>query len=260
VNLNLTAQILWAAGFIEHAALLTVLLSRRRWKTFPIFTVLIGFNTFRTILLAVLFTIYGSPNATPYTRAYWGASYLDLALQIGVIVELARVVLKPTGAWVRDAAKTFVLFGVVGAAIAAAIAYTISPSSPTTKEFWIEKGNLFSAMLTVELFASMLFASTRLGLLGSSHVMRLGQGWAIWAMVDLISEGIYSHFGPTWHADLSETVRIIVYQAVTVYWIITLWRPEPKQRTLSPEMQSYLDGLHLQLQSELKRVRSIEKH
>jgi hypothetical protein len=256
VNVSLTAQILWAAGFVEHAALLLVLIVRGRWRTFPVFTVLIGFNTFRTILLVTLYK-YSSPKQ--YSYAYWGASFLDLALQLGIIFELARVVLKPTGTWVRDAGRKFLLYGVVGAAVAAAIAYAINPSSQGL-DFWIEKGNLFSAMVTLELFAAMLFASAQLGLVGSSHVMRLGQGWAIWAIVDLIAEGIYSHFGIGWHDDLPDTVRIIVYQTVTIYWIVTLWRSEPKRRTLSAEMQSYLDGLHVQLQSELKRVSSIEKH
>jgi hypothetical protein len=256
VNVSLTAQILWAAGFVEHAALLLVLIVRGRWRTFPIFTVLIGFNTFRTILLV---TLYKYTTSKQYSYAYWGAAFLDLALQIGVILELARVVLKPTGTWVQDAKRQFLLYGLAGAAIAAAIAYAIHPIAESRLDFWIEKGELFSAMLTLELFAAMLFASTRLGLVGGSHVMRLGQGWAIWAIVDLVAEGIYSHFGPGWHNELPDTVRIIVYQAVTIYWIVTLWRSEPKRRTLSAEMQAYLDGLHVQLQSELKHVSSIEK-
>jgi hypothetical protein len=256
VNVSLTAQFLWAAGFIEHAVLLVVLLMRGRWRTFPVFTALIGFNAFRTLLLVVL---YKYSSQAQYSYAYWGAGFLDLALQIAVILELARVVLKPTGTWVQDAKRQFLLYGLAGAAVAAAIAYSINPSSLGPLDFWIEKGELFSAMLTLELFAAMLFASTRLGLLGTSHVMRLGQGWAIWAIVDLFAEGIYSHFGPEWRNDLPDTVRIIVYQAVTIYWIITLWRSEPKRRTLSTEMQSYLDGIHVQLQSELERVSSIEK-
>ncbi|HYK36419.1 hypothetical protein [Alloacidobacterium sp.] len=259
MGLTLTAQVLWAAGFLEHAALLFVLLVRRRWRIFPVFTALIGFNTFRTILLALLLVIYKSPSSDQYAFAYWGASFVDLALQIGIIYELARVVLKPTGTWVLDAKRQFLIYGIIGAVIAAAIAYGINPSSPTTRDFWIEKGELFSAMLTLELFAAMLFASSRLGLVGSSHVMRLGQGWATWAIVALLAEGIYSHFGPDWHNDLPDTVRILVYQAVTIYWIVTLWRPEPKHRTLSADMQAYLDSLHVQLQSELKHVGSIGK-
>lgn len=259
MGLTRTAQILWAAGFLEHAALLLVLIVRGRWKTFPVFTALIGFNTFRTILLALILAIYQSPSSIQYAYAYWGASFVDLVLQIGIIYELARVVLKPTGTWVQDARRQFLIYGIVGAIIAAAIAYGLNPSSPTTLDFWIEKGELFSAMLTLELFAAMLFASTRLGLVGSSHVMRLGQGWSAWAIVALLAEGIYSYYGPGWHNDLPDTVRMLVYQCVTIYWIVTLWRPEPERRTLSAEMQAYLDGLHVQLQSELKRVGSIGK-
>ena len=257
MHLSLTAQILWAAGFLEHAALLIVLIIRRRWKTFPVFTVLIGFSTFRTLILVTIYK-YGSP--AQYSYVYWGASFLDVALQIGIIYELARIILKPTGTWVHDARKMFWLYGAVGAIIAAAIAYGINPSAPATLEFWTEKGMLFSAMLTLELCATMLFASAHLGLIGGSHVMRLGQGWAIWAVAALITEGAYSHFGPGRVGNTLDYVRTLTYFGVTIYWIITLWRPEPKRRTLSPEMQAYLQSLHTQLQSELKHVSSIERH
>jgi hypothetical protein len=257
VNLSLTAQLLWAAGFIEHAALLTVLIVRGRWRTFPVFTTLIGFNALRTILLASLYR-FSSPAV--YSYVYQGATFIDLALQLGVILELARVVLKPTGTWVSDARKMFLTYGVAGGFLAAVIAYAINPISSTTLDLWIEKAELFSAMLTLELFAAMLMASARLGLVGSNHVMRLGQGWAIWAIADLIAEGGYSHFGPNdWRGATLDQIRTGTYFCVTIFWIITLWRSEPERRTLSAEMQAYLDGLHVRLQSDLKRVSSIEK-
>lgn len=256
MNVTLTAKLLWAAGFIEHAALLFVLIRCGRWRTFPIFTTLIGYNALRTILLV---SLWKTDHISGYSRVYDVGTFLDLAFQLGVILELARVVLKPAGTWVRDAGKRFVLYGIAGAAVAAGIAYAISPSVETSIDFWLEKGNLFSAMLTLELFAAMLFASAQLGLVGSSHVMRLGQGWAIWAIADLVAEGAYSHFGNSWEGSLFDYIRTGTYFLVVIYWIITLWRPEPKRRTLSPEMQSYLDGLQQQLQSELKRVSGVEK-
>jgi hypothetical protein len=261
VNLSLIAQILWAAGFIEHVVLLVVLIVRGRWRTFPIFTALIGFDTVRTVLL---FAIYRYGTAKVYGDVYWSASFLELALQVGIVFEMARVVLKPTGTWVRDARNMFLLCGAAGAVIAAVIAYTINPnasaSSGPSFGFWLEKGNLFAIMLTVEVFVSMAFASTQLGLVWTSHVMRLGQGWAVWAVVALVTEGAYSHFGPNWHGVVLDNIRIVTYQVVTIFWIIFLWRPEPKRRTLSPEMQNYLDGLHRQLQSELRSVSNTDKH
>ena len=221
------------------------------------FTLLIGFLTLRTVLL---FAIYRYSSAHLYLVVYWSGAFLEVILQVAFVFEMARVVLKPTGTWVRDARKMFLVLGITGAAVAALIAYIINPSSPNTLDFWIEKGNLFFAMLVVELVVSMIFASTQLGLVGNSHIMRLGKGWALWAVVALVTEGAYSHFGANWHGVVLDYARTFTYFFVTIYWIITLWRPEPKRRTLSPEMQTYLDNLHQQLQLDLSRVGKIEKH
>jgi hypothetical protein len=246
VGLTLTARILWAAGFAENLVLLLVLLFRKRYRVFPVFTVLIGFNVLRTILLFLLYR-YASPGT--YEVAYWAASFIDLALQVGILFEMARIVLKPTGTWIRDAQNTFLLFGLLGAVAAAVIAYYIDPTFHNSLDFWTEKGSLFSVMLILELFAAMVFASTQLGLFGGNHVMRLAQGWAVWAVVDLISEGLYSHFGADWHGIDFDNIRILTYQVVTIFWIVTFWRSEPERRKLSPQMQSYLEGLHKQLNS-----------
>lgn len=256
MNLSLTARVLWAAGFVEHAALLFVLIAKRRWKTFPVFTAWIGFMMARTILL---FAIYRYGSAALYKNVYWSAAFLEVALQVGIVFEMARVVLKPTGTWVRDARNMFLLMGGVGAVVAAGIAYGIHPSEPSTLGLWRERANLFSIMLTVEIFISMAFASTHLGLVWSSHVMRIGQGWAIWAVIALIIEGLVSHFGADWHGIALDNVRILTYQAVTIFWMVTLWRPEPERRTLSARMQSYLDNLHQQLQTDLRSVSNAGK-
>jgi len=257
VDLSVLDRILWAAGFAGNTVLLLVLLFRKRWKGFPVFTSWIGFNSLRTV---VLFFVYRYGSDHTYTFAYWGASYLDLLLQIGIIYELARNVLKPGGVWIQDAKKMFFLLAIVGAALAVVIAYFIKPTARSPIGFWIEKGNLFSSMLTVELVVSMMFASTYLGLVRNSHVLQIGEGLAVWAAVALLSEGAYSHFGPAWHGAILDKIRIFTYQCVTIYWIISLWRPEPERRTLAPDVQTYLDNLHQQLQSELTSIRKIEKH
>jgi hypothetical protein len=249
--------ILWAAGFAGNVVLLVVLLARKRWKDFPVFTAWIGFNSLRTVLLFFVYR-YGSDRS--YTFVYWSASYLDLALQIGIVFEIARNVLKPAGTWVQDAKKMFFLLAVLGTAVAVIIAYFIKPTATSPIAFWIEKGNLFSSMLTVELVVSMMFASSHLGLVRNSHVMQIGEGLAVWAAVALLSEAAYSHFGSRWHGGILNYVRTFTYFFVTIYWIISLWRPEPEGRTLSPDMQAYLDNLHSQLQSELNRVSNTKKH
>lgn len=256
MNFTLLDQILWAAGFIESAVLLLVLLVHKRWKSFPFFSAWIAFNTVRTVLL---FFVYRHGSDHTYALVYWSASYFDLALQLGLVYEITRNVLKPAEQWVHDARKMFLSLAIVGTAIAVIIAYFIKPTSTSQVAFWIEKGNLFSSMLIVELVVSMMFASSHLGLVRNSHIMQIGEGLAIWAAVALLSEAAYSHFGPNWHGAVLDKIRILTYQCATIYWIISLWRPEPERRTLSPDMQAYLDNLHKQLQSELSSIENTKK-
>jgi hypothetical protein len=256
MQLSLLARVLWAAGFVELAALLVVLVVRRRWRNFPCFTAYVAFQVLETILL---YTIHQFGNRSAYFWAYWGCAVVDLSLQISVVFELARIVLKPTGRWVSDARKMFLLLGLVGTLVAAAVAYGVNPTVPDSLDNWIEKGNLFAAMLNAQLFAAMAFASTRLGLAWRHHVMGIATGWALWAVIGMFMEAAYSYLGASWHGVVLDQVRIVAYQIATTYWAINLWLPEPERRRLSGEMQSYLSGLHKQTQLGIQSVSKLDR-
>ena len=148
---------------------------------------------------------------------------------------------------------------VAGTAIAAALSFGLNPVMPTSGENWIEKGSLFAAMLNAQLFVAMGLSSTRLGLAWRHHVMGIATGWALWAFVGLFVEGAYSYLGPNWHGVVLDNIRIIAYQIATVYWIVTLWLPEPKARTISPAMQSYLLGLQQHLDLGVQGISRLER-
>jgi hypothetical protein len=256
MQLSFLARALWAAGFCELAVLLLVLLVRGRWKVFPFFTSYIAFQAAEII---ALYCIYRWCRPRVYFWAYWAGDVLDLLLQLSVIFELTRIVLKPTGTWVRDARRMFLLFGIAGTIVAAAVSFGVNPTLPTTLDNWIEKGDLFSAMLNAQLFFAMGMASTRLGLAWRHHVMGIASGWMLWASVNLLTEAAYSHFGPSWHGVVLDNIRILAFQSATVYWIVNLWLPEPKERILSPEMRVYLSGLQQNLAIAVQSVSSFEK-
>ena len=257
MNLSLLDRSLWAASFAGNAVLLLILIVRGRWRAFPVFTALIGFEIAETILL---YTVYRLCSLPVYAGTYWTASILDLSLQLALIFEIARSVLKPTGAWVQDARKMFVIVGVLGAVLAAIVAWAVNPGVPSNPTAWIWKGNLFAIMLTCELYLAMRLASTQLGLVWRNHVMGLGQGFAIWAVVALVVEAGHSYFGRGWHYRTLEDIRSSAYLIAIFYWAIIFWLDEPKSRTLSPDMQAYLRGLHQQSQFALHAVSSSRNH
>jgi hypothetical protein len=257
MELTLLSQVLWATTFCAQVALLLVLTFRVKWKVFPFFT---SWITFQVIENVVGFFIINKFNKHIYADFYWCSVILDFVLQICVIFEMARIVLKPTGTWVRDALKTFLFLTIGGVCIAVLLAYTAKPQSPTSVMLWIERGNLFSAMLSLELFIAMAAASSRLGLVWRNHVMGLAVGWSVWAIVDFFVEGAYSYLGPQWHGIVLDQIRIISFQLVTIYWAIIFWLPEPKERTLSPEMQKYLISLHHDVQLSARTASSLNHH
>jgi len=68
----------WAAGLGAHLMLLCVLLIRRRFRDFPIFTLFILSNIGRTVAL-FLVQLYG--NKTSYFYTYWSLAILDTVLR-----------------------------------------------------------------------------------------------------------------------------------------------------------------------------------
>jgi hypothetical protein len=251
MNLSRVDDILWAASFMGHVALFCVLILRGRWRAFPIFTALICFDTFLTI---ALYDIYAHGSKVWYGRIYWAAAVVDFALQIGVVLEMARIVLRPTGAWVRDARKQFVLWAVVGVALAVVLAWGVSPPGLKAKEAWEVRGSLFTSLVTCELVLVMALASTRLGLGWRSHVMALGQGLAVWSIVAVAVDGIQSYVGAAQRFATLDHVRICVYCAALLYWIVEFWLPEPVRRPISPEMRNYILALHRKVTYDLDNV------
>ena len=148
MNLSAQDEALWAAGLVGNAVLFAALILRQRWRGFPVFSVLIGFYVARTVLL---FAMYRYSSALWYARVYWFAASMDFGLQLGVVCEVARIVMRPTGTWVQDARKLFFLWGGAGVLLAAALPWLVSPPASNLLGVMEVRGNLFTSVLICEL-------------------------------------------------------------------------------------------------------------
>src|ERR1700692_1803257 len=102
MKLSTVDEILWAASSMGHVALFLILLLRGRWRCFPVFTTLIGFDAALTVLL---YLIYAHGSHAWYARVYWTSTAVDFVLQLALVAEVAGIVLRPTGTWGRGASK-----------------------------------------------------------------------------------------------------------------------------------------------------------
>jgi hypothetical protein len=251
MNLTSVDNFLWAAGFIGHAALLLVLLLRHRWRKFPIFTC---FNAYHALMTIALFLVFRHGSRHSYAVTYWVAGGGDILFQLGLIFEIARVVLRPTGTWVRDARFSFIVAGAIGAAIALGLCVTVKPLGPSVLGIWEVRANLFTALLDCELFLAMLYASNRLGLEWRNHVMGLAQGLTAWAFGAVASDLAHIILGWSREFLIFDHLLSFLYVAVLLYWIFTFWRPEPERAPLSSDMKDYLVALHRRVEYDLEKV------
>lgn len=251
MSLSLMDSILWAAGFLLSAGLLAVLCGRARWKQFPIFTCWIAFEV---VLTVTLFSLYIHRDHTWYSRIYWAALWPDFLLQLGVVVEIARIVLRPTGTWVRDARSLFITAGVGGAAVAAVLVWWITPPVHGASAAWELRGNLFTSLVICELFVAMSLTANHLGLGWRSHVMALGQGLTAWAAAAVVNDSLQSYFGNHHFATINYYLRSFAWFGAVLWIAVRLWVAEPERQPISEELQKYILALHRRVEYDLRRL------
>jgi hypothetical protein len=248
MNLSALDYALWAAGLIGQAALFLILMLRRRWKEFPVFTVFMGFDA---VLGPVLYALFQYGFLSWYARVYWSQALIDFVLQLGIVFEIARIVMRPTGTWVRDARKQFILWGAAGILLAAALPFLVTPPAASLLHRWEVRGNLFASLVICELIAVVTRTSKSLGLGWRNHVMALGNGWTAWAVVAILVDGLHSYFGAERYFRELEHVRMFAYLTALGYWMVQFWLEEPARQPISPQLSAYIQVLHRRIQNDL---------
>jgi hypothetical protein len=248
MNLSALDWLLVAATSLGNTALFAVLVLRGRWREFPVFTALMFFETIQSPLMYAL-VLHGSNDW--YSRVYWSSVLAEFVLQLGVIWEIARIVMRPTGTWVHDAKRTFILWGAAGILLAAALPFLVTPPAAGFLARLAVRGNLFTSLVICELIAVVTRTSKSLGLGWRNHVMALGNGWTAWAVIAILVSGLHSYFGAERYFGVLEYVRMFAYLAALGYWMVQFWLEEPARQPISPELSNYIQALHRRIKMDL---------
>ena len=229
---------LWGAGFVGHLVLLTVLLLRRRARSFPVFTSLIAYEAMTTVILFLSSRTGFAGGA--YKTAYWILAPGDFIFQIALILEMASIVLRPSGSLAGIAKKAFLIWSVAGVTVAGLVSWAIVLPSLTAADLWGVRATVFTSLLTCMTFLAMSAAVNRLGLFWSDHVMALGQGLASWSLVALLDNVV--QYASAWRGDfvLFDRLERFTYLGVLSFWIVSFWRSERRPTSLSPDLETYL--------------------
>lgn len=244
MNLSLIATALWAAGFVLNAALVFVLLYKRRYRTVPWFTAWIGMGCVYTI---ALFLGYRFSSKHIYAVIYWSSDFFDLLLQVAVVLEIAAIVLRRSGSWVEGARVRLGLMGASAPLVAFAMAWLMKPAAETRLDAWAARASLFTTILIFLLFIAVVMASHQLGLGWRSYAMRESYGLVVWVVVAFLTDTLHAYWRTLGHFTSLENVRIAVFQLVSIYWVIAFWFPEPALAPITSENITQLEALQRQL-------------
>ncbi len=237
MNLSTLDNALWAASLIGHVALVLVLVLRRKVRGFPVFFTFIAFSALGTILLFFV-SRFGTKHQ--YFLAYWTTGFANYSFQITLILEIGRNVLRPTGRWVLEARKSFLIWAAVGLGVAAIVASKMGPSQSKGLDLWDTRITVFTALMTCGLFLAMMTAANRLGLRWRSQVYAVGQGLFLWSSIALLGDVAHTALGWNREFIVFDHVQMFTYLGVVVFWGVTFWLPEKERAELSPEIRAYL--------------------
>jgi hypothetical protein len=249
----------WAVGFGEYVTLVLVLLIRRRFRMFPMFTAFILSNLARTIAL-IFVSVYGTK--ANYFYSFWSLGILDTILQLSVVYEMYSHTFRPLGAWAHDVRGAFVWLAAISIPVAVALSWLAAPHARLWMQVVVIRGNLFSSACMSEFFVGMVVLAVKLGLPWKTHVARISQGLGVYSIIDVLIEAGHSYFGvgrnTQTYTALSH-VRIAVYLSCVAYWIVMLWRNAPDPKKLPENMRGQLIRLQNMVDSDLEMIRGRER-
>jgi hypothetical protein len=140
--------------------------------------------------------------------------------------------------------------------VAFALSLAITPPGMKGLDLWEVRATVFTSLLTCEMFLAMSAVANRLGLLWRSHVMALGQGLTVWAVIALLGNLVHLAFGWKRSFVLFDHVEMFVYLGSLAFWTVAFWSPERVRPPLSAEMHDYLLALHRRVQYDVQRIGS----
>lgn len=251
-HFGLTAvQILWTLTLAALFVLLTVLVGRERVRRFPWFTAGIGLVTVRLMADRLL---YGHLTPVRMSAIYFALADLAVVLDILILIEIARRAFAGAG---RRAA---LIAALVTVAISGSVLVVWGPwpawntvAAPSgiahvrLLQMFSQKGDIFAAILAVELGILVVFLGRRFHAGWRSHPQRIAIGLSAAAMALLATrallQAVGTHTAIHSRQDLTHLFALqdrianansAIYLLVLIWWIGSLWIDEPSGHVSNP--------------------------
>jgi hypothetical protein len=235
VNFNNAILII---GTVAEITVLAFLLHRKVWRILPLFCIYIAWSLATDISNAVILSRF--PGTFNY--AYFTEMGLDTALQLGVLVELAWSVLRPSRASLpRGALWVLILLVVLaGLAIWPLAGMTVPPNLSAHAQIFVHFQETI-AILRVVCFLVMAGFSQILAIGWKDRELQVATGLGFFSIISLLVSVLHSHQlaqdpSYTW---LDRAVAVSYFGTLS-YWVFSFATKEQERKEFSPQMQQLL--------------------
>jgi hypothetical protein len=240
MNLTGIDAALWALGAIGNFLLLAVLVYRRLYRTFPIFTAYFLYSCLSDLCFFLLFRHL---SRSDYFIAYFVGHVPALLLQLGILLEVARNVLVPVKRSLpKRSLLVFAGMLVSGTILALVLSIHTNPEELTLWSQSFVQINFTFGILRLVIFLAIACFSQMLGIGWRNHVLQIATGFAGYSIVILLVELLHHFVGVTdsYRYHQHEQFRIVGWCLTLGYWSFFLAKKEAPRKEFSPKMANFL--------------------
>ena len=234
MSLRVLFATLGLLGVLAEVALLVVLIARRQYKIFPLFTVYIAFGLLYDVGLGALMILYSQHLGRFLAIELLPLQYL---LELGVLLEIAWNVLRPVHVSLpQGAIRVFIGSVALALVCGTVLAWHFDNTGNKVQDF---KGPLD---LTVGLMRMLIFAATAgfaqlLGIGWKSKVLQLATALSCYSAVDLIVSLVQRYSGGSKDLDGIKAIAFFL-EIGFLLWAFTT--KDVRRREFSPQMEEFL--------------------
>jgi hypothetical protein len=221
-------------GVLAEVTLLVVLLVRRQYKTFPIFTAYIAFGLLYDVGLGALMLLY-----SPHLGRFLALELLPMQylLELGVLLEIAWNVLRPVHISLpQGSIRVFIGFVMLALLCGTLLAWHFDNTGHKIEDF---RGPLD---LTVGLLRMLIFAVTAgfaqlLGIGWKNKVFQLATALSCYSAVDLIVSLVQRYSGASSSLD---GIRAVAFFLEIGFLLWAFTTKDVRRREFNPQMEQFL--------------------
>jgi hypothetical protein len=231
-----------ATGLLLQASLCVVLFRKGLARLYPIFVIYLLLNLAEDPL-----SLAWSSSSEGYRHYYFVTTVLDYILQLMIVFEIGKNVLRPSKRSLSFSIRPVAVVGVLLCALVAASFSRQVQAVGTDDLIQISlRVTLGMAILKLLLFAGLAGFAQMLGIGWKNHVLQLATGLAFYAGVSLLIQIASSHVPSAnqqvymHNLDRLMQIQSAAYAGTLVFWIWAFSRNEAPRKDFTPQMQEVL--------------------